>query len=299
MEKKTDFLYELVTNKIIALLEKGTVPWKKAWKAEDHPINLITKIPYKGINVWMLNCSPNAISPYWLTWAQVMKLGGEVKANENKKYEYVVFYTPLTYEVENEDGESEIKSYPFIKYARVYNLSQCVLPQEKMDKLVPKVEEKEFNPIETCEKIVSNYKDAPPVNFGGGKAFYAPMFDKVQMPLQETFDNEALYYSTLFHEFGHSTGAPKRLNRFKASDTNIFGAETYSKEELVAEMTASFLCAKSGIDNETIENSAAYIKGWLEILKDDKGFVISASSKGQFAADYILQNTEAQREATK
>ena len=160
-----------------------------------------------------------------------------------------------------------------------------------MEKLVPTVEERVVNKIEACEDIVKNYKDIPEINHGGDRAYYAPMFDKVQMPVQIEFDNDESYYSVLFHELAHSTGAKKRLNRFSANDSNIFGSETYSKEELVAEMTASFLCAETGIGNDLlIENTAAYIKGWSEAIKNgDRNFVINAASKAQMAADYILQ----------
>src|SRR5690606_12959860 len=121
----------------------------------------------------------------------------------------------------------------------------------------------EFSPIEMCENVVTGYKDCPPISFGGDRAYYAPLFDKIQMPNREDFQTSENYYATLFHEMAHSTGSEKRLKRFKATDSNIFGSEAYSKEELVAEMTSSFLCAEAGIENTVIDNSASYIQGWL------------------------------------
>jgi antirestriction protein ArdC len=186
--------------------------------------------------------------------------------------------------------DDEDRKFPMIQYTRVYNLSQVVLPDEAMEKLVPKVEERTVNKIEACEDVVKNYKDIPEINHGGDRAYYAPLFDKVQMPPQIDFENDECYYSVLFHELAHSTGAPKRLNRFSANDSNIFGSEKYSKEELVAEMTASFLCAETGIGNDLIENTASYIQGWMKAIKEgDKNFVINAASKAQRAADFILQ----------
>ena len=115
-----NFLYELITKKILDLLESGTPPWKKSWRASDVPMNLTTKIPYKGINVWMLMSSPNAISPYWITWKQTMALKGTVKKEEAKNYEYIVFYKML------KSKDDEDRKFPMIQYTRVYNLSQVV-----------------------------------------------------------------------------------------------------------------------------------------------------------------------------
>jgi len=284
----SNIVYQIVTDRIVKLLESGTAPWKKAWKASNLPMNLTTKIPYKGVNTWLL-LSCGMPSPYWLTWKQVMALGGTVKKDEAKNFQVVVFWKQLKYDKKMSDNEIEERTFPMLRYYRVYNLSQVELPKDKLEKLVPKVEVREVNEIEECENIVKNFKDCPEVNFGGDRAYYACLFDKIQMPLREDFDSDEEYYSTLFHEMAHSTGAEKRLNRFKATDSHIFGSETYSKEELIAEMTASFLCAEAGIETKTIENSAAYLASWLKAIKNgDKNFVISAASRAQRAADYIL-----------
>jgi len=291
-----NFLYESITNRIIKMLEEGKSPWKKTWNASDLPMNLTTKIPYRGINVWMLLSSPYATSPYWLTWNQVMKLKGRVKTDEAKNYEIVVFWKQLKY-TKVVSGVEEEDSFPMLRYSRVYNLGQCEFDQAVLDKLVPKVEANEFTLLEKCEAIVNNYKTCPEIMFGGDRAYYVPLFDRIQMPLKESFFTSDNYYATLFHEMGHSTGSEKRLKRFKATDTNIFGSETYSKEELVAEMTSSFLCAEAGIENNIIENSAAYLSGWLNTIKNsDKKFILSAASKASFAASYILNKNQNQTE---
>jgi antirestriction protein ArdC len=110
------------------------------------------------------------------------------------------------------------------------------------------------------------------------------------MPEKETFDNSEAYYSTLFHEFTHSTGHKTRLNRPGIVETHYFGDEIYSKEELVAEMGAAMLCGMIGIENKTIKNSASYIQSWLRKLKDDKKLVVHAAAAAQKAADFILGN---------
>jgi antirestriction protein ArdC len=98
---------------------------------------------------------------------------------------------------------------------------------------------------------------------------------------------EEFFYSVLFHELGHSTGHKSRLARKDFCEAS-FGSETYSKEELVAEMTAAFLCGVNQIELKTIDNSAAYIKSWLKKLKDDPKMVVLAAAQAQKAADYIL-----------
>jgi antirestriction protein ArdC len=103
----------------------------------------------------------------------------------------------------------------------------------------------------------------------------------------DTFNGAAEYHSTLFHELAHSTGHSNQLNRKSLDTPAPFGSPIYSREELVAEFGAAFLCAQAGIDN-TLENSAAYIAGWRKALKADNRLVISAASQGQKAADYIL-----------
>ena len=112
--------------------------------------------------------------------------------------------------------------------------------------------------------------------------------DYIQLPHLHTFASVEEYYCTNFHECIHATGNSKRLARKTVSVPSYFGSHEYSKEELVAEMGAAFLCAHAGIVNTTIENSAAYIKGWLKALQDDKTFLVSAAAQAQKAADYIL-----------
>src|SRR5690606_5012741 len=123
--------------------------------------------------------------------------------------------------------------------------------------------------------------------------------DVVVMPKLEQFDNPQEFYSTLFHELVHSTGAKHRLNR---DMTGRYGSKPYAFEELIAELGASFLCGWSGILYFTLKNSAAYIRGWskrlVENMTKDPKFFVQAASKAQQAADYIL-NLKENDELTK
>lgn len=116
------------------------------------------------------------------------------------------------------------------------------------------------------------------------------------MPNRVQFENEEEYYSTLFHEATHSTGHKSRLNR-PGMEHISFGSEIYSKEELIAEMGAAFLCTQTGIEHATIKNSAAYIQNWLEHLRNDKKLVLQAAQKAQKAVDYILKPVQTQEKA--
>jgi antirestriction protein ArdC len=108
------------------------------------------------------------------------------------------------------------------------------------------------------------------------------------MPERDRFSSAEEYYSTLFHELTHSTGHPTRLNRSSLTDFERFGDQNYSREELVAEMGAAFLAGSCGIENRTINNSAAYLANWLGALKNDSRMVLVAASQAQKAADLIL-----------
>ncbi len=161
-----------------------------------------------------------------------------------------------------------------LRYYLVWNVEQC----EGLD--LPALEHQQVDVIARAEAIVAAMPHSPKINFDGGdKAYYRPDNDSIHLPGRNSFDSAGEYYSTLFHELSHSTGHESRLNRQTLTEVVPFGSETYSKEELVAEFGAAFLCAHSGIEN-TVNNSAAYIGGWLKKLRSDpKLAVLAAGAK--------------------
>ena len=172
---------------------------------------------------------------------------------------------------------------PLLRYYHVFNVAQCEgLPEKTQAEAAP------FNPIQEAEQIIQQMPNRPHVQHNKVQAAYNPATDIVNMPSQKLFHNHEEYYSTLFHELVHATGHHTRLHRFQKKQPGRFGSDTYSREELVAEMGAAFLCSTSGIANKTMTNAAAYIKGWLHQLKDDKRLVTLAAAKAQKAADFIL-----------
>ena len=110
------------------------------------------------------------------------------------------------------------------------------------------------------------------------------------MPLRERFERAEAYYATIFHELCHASGHESRLNRVTLTEKAGFGSNPYCKEELIAEMGAAFLCGQAEIAERTIDNSAAYLNGWLEQLRNDKTLIVQAAAQAQKAADFILGN---------
>jgi len=275
-------VYELVNQRIIELLERGTIPWRKTWSAgSGMPRNLISKKEYRGINVFLLSAMPYS-SPYWLTYRQAQERNGFVKQGE--KSSMVVFWKILDKKPVTEELSDATGKIPLLRYYNLFNLEQC----EGI--ATPPTEEtvNTFTPIEKAEQIIANMPNRPAIHYGGNRAFYRPAEDRVQMPHEYTFERSEDFYSVFAHELAHSTGAGHRLARKEVVQCNAFGSHDYSAEELVAEFAASFLCAEAGISNETIEMSASYINGWLSVLKNDRKLLVTAAAQAQRAADYIL-----------
>lgn len=276
--------YDVINSRIMELLEQGTVPWKKPWNASsNYPRNLISGKKYQGVNVFMLACQQYS-SPWWLTFKQVQDKGGHVI--KGSKSCPVIFWKWLDRsESDATDGENSANGkIALLRYYSVFNIEQTegITP--------PPAEETHntFDPIATAEEIIAAMPMKPDIRYGGNRAYYSPSLDYIQLPHQHTFDTREEYHNTCFHEAVHATGHSNRLARKSILEPSYFGSHEYSKEELVAEMGAAFLCGHAGIENTTLENSAAYIQGWLKALKNDKTLLIHAAAQAQKAADYIL-----------
>jgi antirestriction protein ArdC len=177
-----------------------------------------------------------------------------------------------------------MKMYPLLRYYRVFNTEQCAA----LDSRIPPREVFDYSPLDLAERVVKDMPDPPIIRHEGQQAYYSALVDLVTMPSKNRFHNAEGYYSTLFHELTHSTGHPSRLNRLWEPGRQPSHTGDYSKEELIAEMGASFLCDHCRIGPSTIDNSAAYIDGWLQSLQNDPHMVVYAGAKAQRAADYIL-----------
>ena len=269
--------YDRITERIVNLLSQGTVPWHKPWQVKTGlPRNLISQKPYRGINVFLL-MAMNYESPIWLTLRQANALGGQIKPGE--KSCPVVFWKPM--KVTDKETKEE-KKIPFLRLYHVFNVSQCTGLKN-----IPPADDSTF--IQTLPaELVANMPQRPVIKHGKAAAWYSPANDTIDMPDHERFEAEDNYYATLFHELVHSTGHEKRLKRAGIMERNGYGSEPYGKEELIAEMGSAFLCGHAGIVDRTINNSAAYLEGWLKSLKEDKTLIVHAAAQAQKAADFIL-----------
>jgi antirestriction protein ArdC len=291
---------EIVTENIVKMLDEGVVPWRRPWRVNggDIAINAWGK-PYRGINVFLLavsKMSQGFQSNVWLTFNQVSKQGGKVR--EGAKGTMVVFWKVGQETITTDPDTGKVKkSRPFmLRYFSVFNLEQT--HDVTLTGVQKRAEERRtapvttnLNPFDDAEVIIGTYlaqDDAPKfVNEGSDRAFYSPVFDHIVVPALSQYNDAGEYYSTVFHEFTHSTGHVNRLARKGVEGFDHFGSEQYAAEELVAEMGAAFLCAEAGIDN-TLANSAAYIANWRQKLTDDPGLIVKAAGQAQKAADFII-----------
>jgi antirestriction protein ArdC len=273
-------VYEIITEKIVKQLESGVAPWRKPWTCQT-PANLVTQKDYRGLNVFTL-ASQGFSSRFWLTFNQATKLGGRIRRGE--KSSPVIFWNIGDEQEMTAQNDTKDTSRPFLlRYYSVFNLSQA----EAIDIPASLLQEtRTNNPIETCEQLVTNMPN-PPAFEQSDRAWYSPSNDVIGMPARGLFHSSEEYYATEFHELAHSTGHAKRLHRENFHNPVSFGSESYSKEELIAEMTAAMLCGIAGIEQRILENSAAYLKTWIARLKSDSRLLLSAASQAQKAADFI------------
>ena len=304
-------IYQLVTDRILDLLEQGVVPWKKPWSTTGNsvpPSNLVSRRPYRGINVFLL-VAQHFGSPYWVTFKQALDLGGHVRRGERG--------TPIVFwRIDNEtdvDTEEEItperRRRILLRYYTIFNVDQC----DGINVLEDAASEatRAFDPIPACAAVYANMPNPPKLRHGGERAFYLRSDDRVQLPKPEDFSSPESYYSTQLHELAHATGHPSRLDRFAEEDDHGgFGSPAYAREELVAEMAAAMMCGVLGIApvkvesisspgaEELLESSAAYIRHWADVLKADNRAVVIAAARAQKAADYIL-GSQSQEQAVE
>jgi len=281
-------LYQSVTQRIVAELEAGRVPWVKPWGSAGGaeaglPRNALTGRAYSGINIlilWSAVIEHGWPAQGWLTFRQALNAGGNVKRGERgTSVVYADKFTPRD-EAERaaRDGDAA-RVVPFLKSFTLFNIAQCEGLRPGLGIDPPPLADHEMIPV--TEAVIA----ASGVEYlhGGDQAFYVPSKDYVRMPPLPTFVSAADYYGTALHELVHATGHKKRLDR---PTLNNQGAKDYGREELVAEMGSAFLCAALGIE-PTIRH-ADYLGAWLDILKEDSRAIFRAASQASRAADWLL-----------
>lgn len=271
-------VYEMVTERIIEELEKGSIPWEKPWTSgrRSGAYNFVSKKSYSLMNQMMLKHRGA-----YGTFKQWTEKGGKIRKGE--KSEIVVFWKFQIIEEENEDGEKEEKKIPMLRYYNVFHISQ-------VDGVELKEELPEVEPIESAEKIKRDYVEREHIKileYATNEAFYSPAGDFIQVPERGQYKDIESFYDVLFHEMTHSTGHKSRLNRLERGAH--YGNELYSKEELVAELGSASLMNMLGLETKkTIRNNAAYIQSWIRVFKNDPRFIVSAAGKAEKAVKFIL-----------
>jgi antirestriction protein ArdC len=273
---------QIVTDKIIALLERGTTSTGPRWtgsKTTGLPINAKSGEPYHGINVlllWAEMAEKGYSSSQWLTYKQAADLGGQVRKGE--KSLMCVYYQTVQKVADqpDEDGESYFLAKPFF----LFNVAQIDgLPTN----LTAPASMNVFNASQEAEQII--IKTHAQVDYGFDSAYYSRAQDKICMPQRERFTSPENFYATALHELTHWTGHESRLNR---QFGKRFGDDAYAFEELVAELGAAFTVGQLGMLDATIEAHADYVQSWVKVLKNDKRAIFTAASQAAKAADYIL-----------
>ena len=275
-------VYSMVTDRILADLETGVIPWERPWNGrEDGAFSGTTGRPYSLLNQMLLR-KPGA----WFTWSEIQKRGGHVKKGE--KASFVVFWkqSPM-FEVDEGTGEVIDMQVPVLRYCNVFHIDQ--VEGLKLDKPpAPAAVRDHFGAM----AIIGLYhaRNVPltlKYDSQCERAYYDPVSDQIVVPTMSQFEYQAEYYSTVFHELIHSTGHSSRLNRLNPSALYNYGK--FSREELVAELGAAALCNIAGVESKKASrNNAEYIQGWLEVLRNDKRMIVQASGKAAKAVDFIL-----------
>lgn len=281
-------IYEVVTNRVIAELEKGNIIWRKPWNTStDYAWSRATGKGYSLLNSLCLDKSGE-----YATFNQIKAEGGRV--NKGARASMVIYYSLQMKDrkdadgniIKDADGNVIKRVIPFLKYHNVFHVET----QTNLEQKYNKAETSDVEPIERAEEIISEYIGTSGVLLKreqGNRACYSPSADCVTVPDIKQFSDTAEYYSTVFHELSHSTGHETRLNRI--TETAFFGNEEYSKEELIAELSASAILNRIGIETaSSFKNNVAYIQSWIAALRNDKKLIVQASSKADAAFKMIM-----------
>ena len=290
MKKRTD-LYKMITDKIIAELETGTVPWEQPWFSTAHH-NPVTGTVYSGINVMLLSIAQhnNGFSaPIWTTFKGAKSV--DCSVIKGSRCSHVVFSKPVIIKGKETDFYLDQDGNPvtgkkrifMLRSTPVFNIDQLSGSDENLAKLRKKTERPTTTVIERFEMVESMVEaSGAVVKDGGNRAYYTTNGDYIGMPALETFKDAEAHASTLLHELTHWTGHKSRLDRDLSGE---FGSEDYAFEELGAEQGAAFLMGSLGLKYRT--QHASYIESWLKALKNDKRYIVRAAAKANKATEYL------------
>lgn len=284
--------YQIVTDTILAHLQRGVVPWRCPWnRSTGRPRNFQSGREYQGINLLLLGLQSFA-SPWWMTFRQVQERGGKVRQGERGTP--VMKWGRYEKSLKNGDGTEEKKSTFYLKSYRVFNAVQIEGIQFPEPEQQPPLDSAQR--LDRAEQIIAQMPEKKPVIKEGRttQASYRPHTDTIQMPAFARFQSPEDYHLTLFHELIHATGHTSRLNRKGVMESDGFKGKVYSHEELIAEMGAAFLGMEADIVRDQHEQSAAYLQSWLDALgePEHRRWIVLAANQAGRAAGFILGRPE-------
>lgn len=277
-------VYEQIANKILETMESGVRPWEQCYSVSQQGFaKRVTGEDYRGINRILLTLAmweKGYRHPVWMTFNQAKKMGGRVRKGE--KASLSVFFKMLTVdEIDPETGEQ--KEVPMVKTNMVFNVEQIDnLDDEVISGFLPALKENDNTPIEQAEAFIA--KIPAQIIEANDTPKYIPSKDLVSMPSITQFITSEHYYATFLHELAHWTMHKSRLNRPILQEWN---KTNYFKEELCAELTASFLCPSVGIEPLIDAEHAPYLKHYIDLLKDEPKAFMTACAQAEKAADYL------------
>lgn len=310
---------KVVDRMLETIAAEGVLPWTKPWTKGEPSVQIFdgyTEVkvpvrfwsrsgkPYQGINVLLLSMSGHVGE--FITWNQAKAEGGSIR--KGAKSHPILFWSMIHKETDklDENGEKVVKLIPVLKYYNVFSLDDVdgLEPKHQPEPEVIRIPHWHSEPVEgidaaaydpAAESIIVDYVTRCGTlslerEGSSDRAYYSPALDEVVVPNVTQFAAVEEFYSTLFHELGHSTGHVSRLNRFSGKDAAAaFGDESYSREELVAEITAASILSTLGMETgNSFRNSAAYVKHWSEHIENDPMMFVSAAARAEKAVSLIL-----------
>lgn len=290
-------LAQQMTDNVLKAIEDGKgAAWLKPWN-ERYFGNILSGYSYKGFNPFLCqiyNMAHGYSSPHFITLNAAFKMAkqkGEIwNIDDTKRYLTISLAKPFKKEVVNSKGEKEEKTFFTYRLYNVYNIEQIEGWKEKFADKITEAESTPKEPIAPAQDFCDTYLNAEniSVHYGGSRAFYRPMSDQIGMPDLQQFVSTEEFYSTFLHEIAHSTGNENRLNRFKPTDSVMFGDDTYSVEELVAELTATYLMSDLNIaTGRSIQNSEEYLANWGRKFKENPELIFKAAMAAAKASTYL------------
>lgn len=248
---------DILASRFIESLEKGVAPWSKPWLASN-PCNGVSKREYSGFNLFVLGLFGG--DDFFFTARQVKELGGTLPARKSIPIRYCMKKEKI-----NKDGTKD--SYFMSRFYTVWAAKDCNIPSENWTR--PSTKGCEFSPIDKAESLLA--LNTCPISFGGSSAHYTPALHTITLPVKDSFKSPAKFYAVAFHEIGHSL----------KQGASEFGAGSYAKEELVAELFASLCLNHCGLlgEQDLFDNSSAYLANWLKAIKGDSNLIVQAATE--------------------